>query len=46
VILFRRIWQRELRALKDRGRLKKWTRSADEVAQRGLAAPSGAGTTR
>jgi hypothetical protein len=36
VILFRKIWQRELRALKGRRRLKKWTLSAAELAERGL----------
>jgi 5,5'-dehydrodivanillate O-demethylase oxygenase subunit len=40
VILFRKIWERELRALKRKRRLKKWTRSAAEVAQRGLARSS------
>jgi 5,5'-dehydrodivanillate O-demethylase oxygenase subunit len=37
VILFRKIWERELRALKRRRRLKKWTPSMDKVAERGLA---------
>jgi 5,5'-dehydrodivanillate O-demethylase len=37
VILFRKIWERELRALKERRRLKKWLPSTGEVAERGLA---------
>jgi hypothetical protein len=37
VILFRKIWERELRALKERRRLKKWQPSTGEVAERGLA---------
>ena len=40
VILFRKIWQRELRALKGKGRLKKWTYYAGEVTERGLATQS------
>jgi hypothetical protein len=38
VILFRKIWERELRALKGRRRLKQWTLSAAELAERGLEA--------
>ncbi len=38
VILFRKIWERELRALKGRRRLKKWTLSAAQLAERGLEA--------
>lgn len=37
VILFRKIWQRELRALTGRRPLKKWTPCTGEIAQRGLA---------
>jgi 5,5'-dehydrodivanillate O-demethylase len=37
VILFRKIWERELRALTGRRPLKKWTPCTGEVAQRGLA---------
>jgi 5,5'-dehydrodivanillate O-demethylase oxygenase subunit len=37
VILFRKIWERELRALKGRRSLKQWTPGTEEVAARGLA---------
>jgi 5,5'-dehydrodivanillate O-demethylase len=36
VILFRKIWQRELRALKGSRPLKKWTPCLEETVQRGL----------
>jgi 5,5'-dehydrodivanillate O-demethylase len=36
VILFRKIWERELRALKGRRPLKKWTPCTGETVQRGL----------
>jgi 5,5'-dehydrodivanillate O-demethylase len=37
VILFRKIWQRELRAFKEKRRLKEWSYYTDNNAQRGLA---------
>ena len=37
VILFRKIWERELRALKARRPVKSWTHCSGEVAERGLA---------
>lgn len=40
VILFRKIWERELRALKGKRPLKKWTYCVGEVAERGVS-PTG-----